>query len=424
MGHSSIEMVSTDQPRIDEVDDFDEIQVADIGDMDDEIVLPIGSRCSRWCGALFLLLLTALAVAVVDRVYLTPDEDGLATDALSLDEGVGTVDNDGVNERPGTQASINALLRNGSQTSPGTPKSDLQKWLRNHGHVPQGFSGTHQSRGKNTVQYNETHAGQNSDGQGSDGDAEQTLFDKEKWLTSKVTLQDGVMFSIIRELKHDEDAFLEGLTYAQGYLFESTGLNGQSTIRRLDAESGDVLEKYYLEDRTIFAEGLAFAKDKLYQLTYKKERGFIYNVNNISQPIGEFQFASTTGEGWGLTYAPDSNELIMSDGSDFLHMLDPDTMKQTRKIKIVREEGKSAKNINELEYFHGKVLANVWFQDIILVIDPSSGIVEKEYDFSALWPRSERTKAGAEVLNGISISGHPSRLYITGKNWARMFLVE
>jgi glutamine cyclotransferase len=254
---------------------------------------------------------------------------------------------------------------------------------------------------------------------------QQKLFNNQQWKRSKVTLQDGPMFEVRRVLAHDAGAFLEGLTYAEGYLFESTGLEGQSSIRKLNAQTGDVIELYQLQDTSIFGEGLAYANNgKLYQITYKKKMGFIYNVNNISQPIDTFTFDSTTGEGWGLTFNPKSNELIMSDGSDVLHMVDVDTLQPTRTVKVVREGNLDASNINELEFFHGKVLANVWYRDYILVIDPDTGIVEKEYDFATIWPQEDRRQSGAGVLNGISVARHPAQLYITGKNWDRMYLLE
>ena len=390
---------------------------------DQQTFMPAIRRQNQWCGCSLILILSTLAVFLVGRVYMTPDEGGLESVLVvpSFDqEPPDVADNDAVNDRPTrTHTSIIGTLRgNSTTTSVGRDKSDLQTWLRQHGHLPTDKSPKPRLPNHETTQQNATEPNQPA------GEEPEQLFDKDRWFNSKVTLEDGVRFQVVRELTHDSGSFLEGLTYGHGFLFESAGLFRRSSIRKLDPDTGEVIEKYDLEDTSLFAEGLALANEKLYQLTYKRKLGFIYDVRNISKPIGNFTFESTTGEGWGLTYAPDTNELIMSDGSEYLHMIDPETLLPTRKIHVTRDSGENARNINELEYFHGRVLANVWYQDIILVINPATGIVEKEYDFSTLWLQSERSQKGAEVLNGISISSHPGHLYITGKNWERMFLVE
>jgi glutamine cyclotransferase len=327
-------------------------------------------RQDRWCGCSLLFIVTSMAVLFVSQVYMTPADSGIEIE-------------------PGLLPS-----RTPRQPETGSTTED------EHVHHPHTANTDINAGGTISV------------------------FDADKWIESNVTLEDGVMFQTIRELQHDRGAFLEGLTFAQGFLYESTGLEGESSIRKLDASTGDIVERFDLEDKSVFAEGLTMANGKLYQLTYKKKIGYIYDMNNISLPTGTFAFESTTGEGWGLTYSPETNELIMSDGSAYLHMINADTLQPTRNVQVTRRSGKRADNINELEYFHGYVLANVWFQDIILVINPSTGVVEKEYDLATLWPEAERSRKGAGVLNGISISADPSRLYVTGKNWERMFLIE
>jgi len=174
--------------------------------------------------------------------------------------------------------------------------------------------------------------------------------------------------------------FREGLAFYQGSLYESTGLKGRSTIRRLDPDTGEVVESYPLPS-DVFGEGLTIAKGgKAIQLTYKKKIGYIYDdVKDLSKPPRTFPFETTTGEGWGMTYWPNGNQLIVSDGSDYLLFWDADTMKEVKKVQVKRSNGKPARDINELEFFHGSVLANVWYKDEIWVINPHNGNVEKEY---------------------------------------------
>jgi glutamine cyclotransferase len=131
-------------------------------------------------------------------------------------------------------------------------------------------------------------------------------------------------------------------------------------------------------------------------------------------------------EGWGITWDRCNDELIVTDGSSNLHFWNPETMAQKRKVSVRRLSGKPALRMNEIEFWRGRVLANVWFEDVLLVINPVSGLVEKEYDFSSLWPKQERTAAGADVFNGISVSSPdmPNELYVTGKLWDRMYKIE
>ena len=198
------------------------------------------------------------------------------------------------------------------------------------------------------------------------------------WLESKVSLNDGIKYEVVRQLEHDKASFTEGLCYANGKLYESVGLWKKSALLVLDPETGSTLERYPMESK-YFAEGLTFVNGKLIQITYKFREGFIYDANDLAAPPKKFKFNCTTNEGWGLTYDPKKHELIESDGSQFLHFWDPDTMVEKRKVSVTRLDGSDANNINELEYWRGRVLANIWYTDILLVIHPESGIVEKEY---------------------------------------------
>jgi glutamine cyclotransferase len=199
-----------------------------------------------------------------------------------------------------------------------------------------------------------------------------------KWLDSVVTLNDGIKYEIVKQLKHEKTSFTEGLCYVNGKLYESVGLWGKSALFVLDPKTGETLERYVM-DKMYFAEGLTYVDGKLIQLTYKKNVGFIYNERNLSEAPKTFEFHSTTDEGWGLTYDPNKHELIESDGSEFLHFWDPDTLKEIRKVAVIRQDGSLANNINELEYWRGRVIANIWYRDILLVIHPETGVVEKEY---------------------------------------------
>merc|ERR1712150_57044 len=157
--------------------------------------------------------------------------------------------------------------------------------------------------------------------------------------------------------------------------------------------------------------------------TWKESTGFIYDALSL-KVLRNFQFTSTRNEGWGICLDENNNEFILSDGSQYLHFWDVDTLEEKRKIAVTRQSGSPALKLNELEFMNGKVLANVWYEDVLLVIDPDTGRCESEYDFSSLWPKDLRRKRGADALNGISISNEVDVIYMTGKLWDRMFKVR
>ena len=198
------------------------------------------------------------------------------------------------------------------------------------------------------------------------------------WLDSTVTLSDGVKYEVVKQMSHDKKSFTEGLCFVNGKLYESVGLWRKSALLRLDPATGETLERHEM-DAMYFAEGLTYVNGKLIQLTYKKNVGFIYNESNLTEAPETFEFHSTTDEGWGLTYDSNKNELIESDGSQYLHFWDPDTLQEKRKVAVTRLDGSLANNINELEYWRERVIANVWYRDVLLVIHPETGVVEKEY---------------------------------------------
>jgi glutamine cyclotransferase len=200
----------------------------------------------------------------------------------------------------------------------------------------------------------------------------------EKWLNATVKLSDGPMFEIVAKIAHSRKSFTEGLTYSDGVLYESIGLNGQSSLLVLDAFTGTTKSSFDI-DAKYFGEGLTYMNGKLVQLTWKSGTGFVYDTDDLAAKPSTFQFSTTRNEGWGITYDSTNDELIVSDGSEYLHFWDPVTMQEKRKVEVVRQNSVDSGNINELEFWRGKVLANIWYEDTIIVIDPETGVVEKEY---------------------------------------------
>jgi glutamine cyclotransferase len=214
------------------------------------------------------------------------------------------------------------------------------------------------------------------------------------WHAATVTTDSGrVMFEIVDQLRHDHNAFTQGLTYANGKLYESAGLYGQSSIRILDPNTGDAMQIVNV-DRKYFAEGMTFYNDKLVQIVWKQAKGFVYDANDIAAPPIEYTYKTTkANEGWGLTYDDDRRHLVVTDGSANLIFWDADCWKTGHcapladrpPIQVTRLNGQPAMELNEIEYWRGRVLANMWYSDVLLVINPESGKVEKEYGKCISW---------------------------------------
>lgn len=219
---------------------------------------------------------------------------------------------------------------------------------------------------------------------------------------------------IVAVYPHDSAAFTQGLTVHDGTLYEGTGQYGASTIRRVDLETGAALQRTALPAQ-YFGEGIAILGERLYQLTWQNEVGFVYDLESFEQ-LGTFRYS---GEGWGLTH--DGEHLIMSDGSESIRFLDPETFEVVRTIRV-RAEGRPVVRLNELEYVDGEIWANIWYDDRIARISPSSGDVLGWIDASIVYPRSAR--GYDDVLNGIAYDEDAGRLFITGKNWPRLFEVN
>ena len=221
--------------------------------------------------------------------------------------------------------------------------------------------------------------------------------------------------TVLAKFPHDPAAFTQGLLYADGLFYESAGLYGQSTLRKVDPETGAVLLEKRL-DAQYFAEGLALLEGKLYQLTWKENTGFIYDPQDFRQ-LGAFSYPT---EGWGLT--TDGSSLILSDGSATLYFLDPQTLQTTRALQVSLD-GAPLDRLNELEYIRGEIYANIWYTDLIARIDPTSGEVVGVIDCGSLRD-GEGAPAPNDVLNGIAYDARGDRLYLTGKNWPWIYEVS
>lgn len=220
-------------------------------------------------------------------------------------------------------------------------------------------------------------------------------------------------FKVVNTYPHDPKAFTQGLVYYKGFLYEGTGLNGASELRKVELKTGKVLQRKALAEK-YFGEGIVLFEGKIYQLTWKNREGFIYDLNTFNQ-VGSFNYDT---EGWGFTQ--DGKSLILSDGSERLYFLNPKTLKPERSITVTLG-GKPINNLNELEYIGGKIYANIWQTTQIVIVDPKTGVVEGVIDLRGL---SLLMPAGADVLNGIAYDGEGKRLFVTGKLWPMLFEIE
>ena len=222
-------------------------------------------------------------------------------------------------------------------------------------------------------------------------------------------------FEVVHTYPHDPAAFTQGLVFRDGVLLESTG-RSPSTIRKVRLEDGVVLQRRQL-DPAYFGEGLTVFGDRMLTLTWKDGKGFIWNPETLL-PEGEFAYS---GEGWGLTH--DATRLILSDGTPSLRFLDPVTLTETGHVPVTLQ-GRPLGQINELEWIDGEVFANIWQTDFIVRIDPATGRITGVIDLSTLMPdRSELDPTDA-VLNGIAWDPVGRRLFVTGKNWPKLFEIR
>jgi glutamine cyclotransferase len=220
---------------------------------------------------------------------------------------------------------------------------------------------------------------------------------------------------VVNKFPHDPTAYCQGLVYHNGVLYEGTGDEGRSSIRRVDLTTGRIIQRRNLADH-MFGEGIAVWGKSVIQLTWKNRVALHYDIDS-------FELQRTTryrGEGWGLTH--DGSRLIMSDGTATLRFLDPDTFQVKRRL-TVRDGRRRIIHLNELEYIDGKIYANIWYQDRIARISPQTGQVEAWIDLSRLLPSRERPHRDA-VLNGIAYDAEQKRIFVTGKDWPSLFEIR
>lgn len=220
---------------------------------------------------------------------------------------------------------------------------------------------------------------------------------------------------VVRTLPHDPQAFTEGLLIRDGWLYESTGFEGQSFIRRKDLATGRTLQSIAIPPG-LFGEGIVDWGGKLYSFVWHGEKGFVWDLKSLRQ-VGGWHY---TGEGWALTH--DARNIILSDGTSTLRFLAPGSMKVVRRLAVTAE-GTAVPDLNELEFVHGEILANVWHKDRIARIDPATGRVKGWIDVGALWRQAGTTDREA-VPNGIAFDRRTDRLYVTGKNWPLLFQIK
>ncbi len=223
-------------------------------------------------------------------------------------------------------------------------------------------------------------------------------------------------YKIIRSFPHDRNAFTEGLFYLDGYLYESTGLEGHSMVRKERLETGEVMQSTTIAPQ-YFGEGIVAWKGRLVELTWRSEVGFVYDLSTF-KPLGAFGYP---GEGWALTR--DDHRLIMSDGTPYIRFLNPETLTETGRIKVT-DDGRAIANLNELEWVKGEIYANIWQTDLIARIDPKTGHVLGWIDLTGLLPNAERVPGQTDVLNGIAYDAKGDRLFVTGKNWPKLYQIK
>lgn len=233
-----------------------------------------------------------------------------------------------------------------------------------------------------------------------------------------------ITFTVDSVYPHDQKAFTQGLQFYNGKLYEGTGEPKQSTLRIVDIKTGKPEKEYLIPDPTVFGEGITIFKNKIYQLTWQSHKIYAYNINDIMHPIATYNWSL---EGWGITN--DGNNLIISDGSSKLYYVLPDEASKgmkTIKVLTVSDNNGELDSLNELEYINGYVFANRWYNNHIIKIDTSNGHTTGIIDFTGVLHQYDpgyQIEDGA-VLNGIAYDSATKKLYITGKDWPKMFQIK
>jgi glutamine cyclotransferase len=223
-------------------------------------------------------------------------------------------------------------------------------------------------------------------------------------------------YQVVHTYPHDPKAFTEGLFYLDGFLYESTGIEGESSVRKVRLETGEVVQKHDLPAE-YFGEGIVNWKDRLVQLTYKTQAGFIYDLAGFGVQR-KFEYP---GEGWALTQ--DGKRIMMSDGTPQIRFWDPETLAETGRITVM-DGDLTIRYVNELEWVNGEIYANVWMTNRIARINPANGKVTGWIDLNGLLPAADRVEGQTDVLNGIAYDAKGNRLFVTGKRWPKLFEIR
>jgi glutamine cyclotransferase len=229
-----------------------------------------------------------------------------------------------------------------------------------------------------------------------------------------VLLNNRPAYEVVKVYPHDPNAFTQGLVIEEGVLYEGTGLYGNSTLRRVDLETGNVLQSYALPD-DFFGEGITIFGGRVIQLTWQNQKGFVYDKHSF-ELLQEFSYPT---EGWGITN--DGSQLIMSDGTANLYFLDPETFQKVGQVEV-RDGNASVINLNELEYINGEVYANIWPTNKIAIINPQTGQVKAWIDLTGIY--TQENNDPNNVLNGIAYDAESDRLFVTGKMWSQLFEIK
>ncbi len=237
------------------------------------------------------------------------------------------------------------------------------------------------------------------------------------WLNGKLanTKPTSYTYEVVKVYPHDENAFTQGLVIEDSILYESTGLYGNSSLRRVDLETGDVLQMYVLPPK-LFGEGITVFGERIIQLTWRNKTGFVYNKHSF-ELLQKFSYPT---EGWGITN--DGSQLIMSDGTSTLYFLNPETFEEIGQVEIYDSDSNPVTSLNELEYINGKVYANIWREEKIAIVDHHTGQVTGWIDLTGIYHQG--TYNPSSVLNGIAYDELGDRLFVTGKLWSKLFQIK
>ena len=228
-------------------------------------------------------------------------------------------------------------------------------------------------------------------------------------------------FKIVNTYPHDNQAFTQGLEYYKGFLYETTGKKGKSSLRKVEIKTGKVVQKIDLNEK-YFGEGMTIFNDQIFWLTWQSRKGFIFSLDDFKK-IGSFNYGKSN-EGWGLTH--NDNELIKSDGTNKIWFLNPSNQKEQRNIQVYTNK-LTIEELNELELINGKIYANYWKKPLIAIINPNNGIVEGIINLTDLVKHMKKTQRLAdndEVLNGIAFDEENDRIFVTGKHWNKLFEIQ